>query len=259
MHKRFILLAVALGLCLSPAVMAANIIFVTETGDTDANGVQDDLGFEDFLKGLGHQVDVRRGNWTTLDAAKIAELNAADLVVVSRRTGSAQLRHRRDRDRPVERPDVAHAAVDLVPLARHHVELPLVLGQLRDGQQPGGLAGRGGRAQPRDLQRRHAGRAATSSTRWTAPPAAARPRSPARSTSAAASCWPRPSRAPTPGSSNGSPGLRTTRVRPPRPPASECCCAAAPRNPAPRPRARSTSPTAARRSWPTRSATCSGR
>jgi hypothetical protein len=69
--------------------MAANIIFVTETGDTDANGAQDDLGFEEFLKGLGHQVDVRRGNWTTLDAAKIAELNAANLVVVSRRTGSA--------------------------------------------------------------------------------------------------------------------------------------------------------------------------
>jgi hypothetical protein len=89
MHKRLILLALALGLCFSPAMMAANIIFVTETGDTDGNGTQDDIGFEDFLKGLGHNLDVRRGNWTALDAGKIAELNAADLVVVSRRTGSA--------------------------------------------------------------------------------------------------------------------------------------------------------------------------
>jgi len=90
MHKRLILLALALmlGLCCSPALMAANIIFVTEAGDTDGNGVQDDIGFEEFLTGLGHQIDIRRGNWTTLDAAKIAELNAADLIVVSRRTGS---------------------------------------------------------------------------------------------------------------------------------------------------------------------------
>ncbi|MGE5295113.1 MAG: hypothetical protein ACM3VT_09825, partial [Solirubrobacterales bacterium] len=88
MCRRFALLVLAVGLCMSPVAYAANIILVTEAGDTDGDGIQDDLGLEEFLVGLGHQVDVRRGNWTTLDAAKIAELNAADLVVVSRRTGS---------------------------------------------------------------------------------------------------------------------------------------------------------------------------
>ena len=88
MQRKCVLLILALGLCLGSAAHAANIILVTESGDTDGDGVQDDLGLEDFLRGLGHNVDVRRGNWTALDAAKIAELNAADLVVVSRRTGS---------------------------------------------------------------------------------------------------------------------------------------------------------------------------
>ncbi|MBN1505635.1 MAG: discoidin domain-containing protein [Sedimentisphaerales bacterium] len=88
MCGRLVVLLLALGLCMSSATRAADIILVTETGDTDADGVQDDLGLEDFLKGLGHEVDVRRGNWTTLDAGRIAELNAADLIVVSRRTSS---------------------------------------------------------------------------------------------------------------------------------------------------------------------------
>jgi hypothetical protein len=88
MHRRFVLLILAMGLCFGPAAHAANIILVNETYDTDANGSQDDLGLEEFLVGLGHQVDVRRGNWTALDAAKIATLNAADLIVVSRSTGS---------------------------------------------------------------------------------------------------------------------------------------------------------------------------
>ncbi len=88
MCKRVSLVVLALVFCIGPMVHAANIILVAENRDADGNGIQDDLGLEDFLKGLGHQVDVRRGNWTTLDAGKIAELNAADLVIVSRSTSS---------------------------------------------------------------------------------------------------------------------------------------------------------------------------
>ncbi|MEN6577049.1 MAG: discoidin domain-containing protein, partial [Phycisphaerales bacterium] len=88
MHRRIIHLVLAMGLCFGPVAHAANIILVNETYDTDANGSQDDLGLEEFLVGLGHQVNIQRGNWTTLDAAKIATLNAADLIVVSRSTGS---------------------------------------------------------------------------------------------------------------------------------------------------------------------------
>jgi len=77
-----------MGLCLGAATHAANIVLVNEAYDVDGNGIQDDLRLEEFLVGLGHQVDIQRGNWTTLDAAKIATLNAADLIVVSRSIGS---------------------------------------------------------------------------------------------------------------------------------------------------------------------------
>ncbi len=88
MCKRLVVLVSVLGLCLGTVARAANIILVTETRDVDVNGTQDDIGLEEFLKSLGHQVDVQRGNWIALDAAKIAALNAADLVVVSRSVSS---------------------------------------------------------------------------------------------------------------------------------------------------------------------------
>ena len=88
MHRRLALLVLAMGLCLGAATHAANIVLVNEAYDVDGNGIQDDLRLEEFLVGLGHQVDIQRGNWTTLDAAKIATLNAADLIVVSRSIGS---------------------------------------------------------------------------------------------------------------------------------------------------------------------------
>lgn len=88
MCKRAIVLFAVLGLCMGLTAPAANVILVTETRDTNADGIQDDLGLEEFLQAQGHQVDVRRGNWTALDAAKIAELNAADLIVFSRSVSS---------------------------------------------------------------------------------------------------------------------------------------------------------------------------
>ncbi len=77
-----------MGLCISPVTYAASIILVTENLDTDVDGTPDDQGLVDFLTGLGHEVDAQRGNWNALDAAKISQLNAADLVVVSRSTTS---------------------------------------------------------------------------------------------------------------------------------------------------------------------------
>ncbi|HRS12180.1 MAG TPA: discoidin domain-containing protein [Sedimentisphaerales bacterium] len=87
MHAR-IILVMLLGLLLCPASRAANIIWVSQTYDTDVDGVQDDLEAENFVRSLGHELDVQRGNWTTLDATKIAALNAADLIIVSRSTNS---------------------------------------------------------------------------------------------------------------------------------------------------------------------------
>jgi hypothetical protein len=67
---------------------AAKIILVNEAQDFDADGVQDDQGLIDWLVAEGHDVDVQPSNWLELDDDKIAALNAADLIIVSRTSGS---------------------------------------------------------------------------------------------------------------------------------------------------------------------------
>ncbi|MGE9268783.1 MAG: hypothetical protein ACQKBY_11875, partial [Verrucomicrobiales bacterium] len=53
---------------------------------TDNNS--SDAGLISFLQGQGHTVSGGNQEYTTLDASKIATLNAADLVIVSRNTNS---------------------------------------------------------------------------------------------------------------------------------------------------------------------------
>jgi hypothetical protein len=67
-----------------------NIIWVSQERDYDQDGVQDDQGFVDILNADGHNVDVRLNYWDQLDAEpeKVDELNAADVVIVSRSTAS---------------------------------------------------------------------------------------------------------------------------------------------------------------------------
>ena len=65
-----------------------DIIWVSKEQDNDQDGVQDDQGFVDFLNAEAHNVDVRLGYWGELDADKVEELNAADLVIFSRATSS---------------------------------------------------------------------------------------------------------------------------------------------------------------------------
>jgi hypothetical protein len=70
--------------------LVANITLVTTTRDIDLDGVQDDQGLIDWLVAEGHNVDVRPDYWNELDLEpeKVDELNAADLVIISRSTGS---------------------------------------------------------------------------------------------------------------------------------------------------------------------------
>ena len=89
MSKKISLLTIMLGFCLISSSQAANIIWVTETGDTDGDGIQDDLGFTDLLAAQGYTIDARYDYWMTLDETKIKALNAADLIIISRRTNSA--------------------------------------------------------------------------------------------------------------------------------------------------------------------------
>jgi hypothetical protein len=71
-----------------PAVSKGNVVLVTEARDVDADGVRDDKALEDWLIAEGYTVDARPDNWTAIDANLVAELNAADLVIVSRATTS---------------------------------------------------------------------------------------------------------------------------------------------------------------------------
>jgi hypothetical protein len=70
-----------------------NVIWVSDAYDDKPDGVPDDMGWVDLLKSRGCNVDYRylalgNGYWRTLDQAKLDELNAADLVIVSRNTDS---------------------------------------------------------------------------------------------------------------------------------------------------------------------------
>ena len=69
------------------------IEWVNEYKDVDVNGVTpDDQGWIDFLRAQGYKVSVRADSlanqyyWGTLDVTKIGQLNAADLVIISRLT-----------------------------------------------------------------------------------------------------------------------------------------------------------------------------
>ncbi|MCF7975130.1 MAG: discoidin domain-containing protein [Phycisphaerae bacterium] len=77
-------------LTLGSMANASTIVWVNQAYDTDVDGAQDDQPFVDLLVDQGYTVDVQQGNWTTLDAGKIAQLEAADLIIISRSTGSDQ-------------------------------------------------------------------------------------------------------------------------------------------------------------------------
>jgi hypothetical protein len=61
------------------------IIYVTSAKDQNLDEVQDNLEWVDWLEANGYTVDFRPDNWVEpLDDAKIAELEAADLIIASR-------------------------------------------------------------------------------------------------------------------------------------------------------------------------------
>ena len=72
------------------APTGADIILVTEAIDWDMDGLRDDHSLESFLISEGHSVDVRPDYWKVLTPDKIAELNAADLIIVSRLAWSSR-------------------------------------------------------------------------------------------------------------------------------------------------------------------------
>jgi hypothetical protein len=66
-------------------IPAPKVIYVTDSPDVDADTVLDDQGWIDWLVAEGYTVDARRGYWVEpLDPNRIAELEAADLILFSR-------------------------------------------------------------------------------------------------------------------------------------------------------------------------------
>ncbi len=74
-----------------------NIVWVTENVDRDGDGVRDDQAWVNWLQDEGHTVDVQPDYWVTFDpidpndpneVPKIDQLNAADLVMISRTANS---------------------------------------------------------------------------------------------------------------------------------------------------------------------------
>jgi hypothetical protein len=88
MCKKLIYLVLAF--CLASSVHAATIVWVSDN-KTPSGGVPADQAWVDLLRAQGHSVDytnvtVNTGYWNNIDAdaAKLAALNAADLIIVSR-------------------------------------------------------------------------------------------------------------------------------------------------------------------------------
>ena len=91
MCKRLVFFCATLGFVLSSVVQAANIIWVSD--NKNGTNAPSDIGFVNLLKAQGYNVDYQgQGgtgtpgyqSWRTLDATKIATLNAADLIILSR-------------------------------------------------------------------------------------------------------------------------------------------------------------------------------
>src|SRR5512133_2610092 len=91
MSKRFALFCFVLVLVQACVLQAANIIWVPD--DKNGTSTPSDIGFVNLLKAQGYNVDYQgQGgtgspgyqSWRTLDATKIATLNAADLIILSR-------------------------------------------------------------------------------------------------------------------------------------------------------------------------------
>ncbi|MFB0553020.1 MAG: LamG domain-containing protein [Phycisphaerae bacterium] len=95
----YLISVLLLALCLMPSAQAANITLVTETQDYDADGIQDDQQLIDWLVAEGHVVDLQPDYWIAFGRTTPAELNRADLIIVSRSTSSGNYA---DEDEPTK-------------------------------------------------------------------------------------------------------------------------------------------------------------
>jgi len=87
MSKNLFCLVLLLAFCMVSPVQAANIIWVSGFFDDNADGEPDDQAWVAMLEAQGYTVDYTPG-WEDLDDDKIAALNDADLIIISRNSNS---------------------------------------------------------------------------------------------------------------------------------------------------------------------------
>ncbi|MBN2271189.1 MAG: LamG domain-containing protein, partial [Sedimentisphaerales bacterium] len=100
MFKKAVFILLAFTFALAAPAHATTIMWISDAFDDDTNTIVDDKGFVDLLRANGYTVDYRGESmntsapdyryWRGLSSAKIAELNAADLIIVSRCIDSGQ-------------------------------------------------------------------------------------------------------------------------------------------------------------------------
>jgi len=98
MRRELVLLSLVSALALSSVVQAANVIWVSDNkgfGSVEPN-IPGDQGWVNLLTAQGHNVIYKnqyeyidgQQYWRTLDPNKVAELEAADLIILSRNADS---------------------------------------------------------------------------------------------------------------------------------------------------------------------------
>ena len=90
MFKKLVL-TLALGLCVISPARGLNIIWVCTTIDNLADGLNDDHEWPEWLQSQGHTVDYTKDKWNAVTADQVAQLNAADVIIISRAMASSTL------------------------------------------------------------------------------------------------------------------------------------------------------------------------
>jgi hypothetical protein len=90
MYRKLLFLALVAVFCMISSTHAATIIWVSDNKTPTAAGIPADQAWVDLLTAQGYTVNLsfRNKEARTLDDAKIAALNAADLIIISRDTNS---------------------------------------------------------------------------------------------------------------------------------------------------------------------------
>lgn len=112
MNRLKFISVLALVVAFAGITQAASIVWVAQTRMVDGATENSDQGFIDLLEAAGYDVSVKLDNWKDLDDDKIAELNSAGLVIISRATNSGDYD---DGDEPTQWNSITAPMIQMSP------------------------------------------------------------------------------------------------------------------------------------------------